>query len=80
MTGAQDDKEQLHSLHLALEAALEQLTQAHLVAAGDLAPGELPSDDVLEIEKISAEVARLRNSVRDRLMRSLSRPTLNIVK
>jgi hypothetical protein len=75
-----DDRDRLQSLHLALEAALEQLTHAHTAAAGDLEPDAALPEDVLAIEKITSEVARLRNQVRDRLMRNLGRPTLNIVK
>lgn len=74
-----ENKERLQSLHLALEAALEQLGHAHEVAARS---GELgsPTPDVEAIERLYGELTQVRNGVRDRLMKLLARPTLNIIK
>lgn len=74
-----DEKERLQSLHIALEAALEQIAYAQQAASMGTEIGK-PSDDVLAIERVFGELNQLRNDVRDRLMRALSRPTLNIIK
>ncbi len=73
------ERDRLQNLHLALEAALEQLTYAQQIATQgssiDAPPAEVP-----EIEKLAGQVTTLRNSVREKLMKSLSKPTLNILK
>jgi hypothetical protein len=74
-----DEKERLQKLHLTLEASLEQLGYALEAATVGTELGS-PSEDVRAIEKLFGELTILRNSVRDRLMRALARPTLNIVK
>jgi hypothetical protein len=56
-----------------LEGALEQLSRAHQLALPD-AP-ELPA-----IERQVAELVTTRNAVRERLMKVLAKPTLNILK
>jgi hypothetical protein len=75
-----DDRERLQSLHLALEAAIEQLTyaQQHAIAGSEI--GATPSPEVQVIERALGEVTVLRNDVRQRLMKVLSRPTLGVIK
>jgi hypothetical protein len=75
-----DDRERLQSLHLALEAALEQLTYAQLLATQGSELGAAPTPEVQSIERALGEVTLLRNQLRERLMRLLSKPSLNIVK
>ena len=74
------DKEALHSLHLALGAALEQLTYAQQHATRGTEIGAPPSPEVQVIERVLGEVTALRNDVRERLMKLLSRPTLGVIK
>ncbi len=76
---AEDDKDRLQRLHMALEASLEQLGYAQQVAAqsGSI---DAPSAEMQAIEKIFGELNVLRNGVRDRLMKSLGRPKLDVVK
>jgi len=74
-----DEKERLQQLHLTLEASLEQLGYALEAATVGTELGK-PSEDVRAIEKLFGELTQLRNSVRDRLMRAMARPTLNVVK
>lgn len=73
------DRERLQALHLAVEAALEQLAYAQQIATrgSDLSA---PPPEVNAIEKVFGELTTIRNGVRDRLMKALSRPTLNIIK
>jgi hypothetical protein len=68
-----NERERLQELHLTLEGALEQLSRAHQLALPD-AP-ELPA-----IERLVAELVTTRNGVRERLMKVLAKPTLNILK
>jgi hypothetical protein len=77
--GDDDEKDRLQRLHMALEASLEQLGYAQQIAAqaGSI---EAPSAEMEAIEKIFAELNVLRNGVRDRLMKRLSRPSLNVVE
>ena len=80
MTDDRDqEKDRLQSLHVALEAALEQLTYAQQIASIGTEI-DAPSADVLAIEKLFGQLTQLRNGVRDRLMKVLSRPGLNIIK
>jgi hypothetical protein len=74
-----DDRERLQSLHLALEAAIEQLTyaQQHAISGSEI--GAAPPE-VQVIERALGEVTGLRNAVRERLMKVLSRPTLGVIK
>jgi hypothetical protein len=73
------EKEQLQRLHLTLEAALEQLGYA-LEAATAGAPMGSPTEDVQAVERLYGECTQLRNQVRERLMRVLARPRLDILK
>ena len=73
-----DEKERLQSLHIALEAALEQLTYAQQAAAIGTEIGH-PSEDVQAIEKLLGEMMQLRNRIRDRLMKVLAKPTLRTI-
>jgi hypothetical protein len=75
-----DDRERLQALHIALEAALEQLTyaQQHAVSASEI--GHEPPPEVHAIERALAEVTTVRNQVRERLMKALAKPTLNILR
>ena len=74
-----EEKDRLQRLYLALEGALEQLSYAQQIAAqgGSI---ERPGDDVQHIERLFGELNLVRNGVRDRLMKVLSRPTLGVVK
>ena len=74
------DKESLQSLHLALEAAIEQLTYAQQYATRGTQIGSPPTPEVEVIERALGEVTALRNQIRERLMKELSRPTLNVIK
>jgi hypothetical protein len=75
-----EDRERLHNLHLALEAALEQLTYALKYTTLGTEIGSRPSSDTETIERALGEVTTLRNQVRQRLMTSMAKPTLNIIK
>lgn len=66
-------------MHLTLEASLEQLGYALEVATQGTELGA-PSEDVKAIEQLFGEMARLRNGVRERLMKAMAKPNLNIVK
>jgi hypothetical protein len=74
-----DDRDRLQNLHLALEAAIEQLgyAQQHAIAGTEI--GAAPPE-VQVIERALGEVTALRNDVRERLMKLLSRPTLGVIK
>jgi hypothetical protein len=74
------DKEALQSLHLALEAAIEQLTYAQKYATRGSQIGSPPTPEMEVIERALGEVTALRNQIRERLMKELSRPTLNVIK
>ncbi len=80
MPAAPDERDRLQSLHLALEAALEQLTHAQQVAVQGTELGTPPSEEVRTLERLLSEVTALRNQVRERMMKVLARPTLNILK
>ena len=74
------ERDRLQSQHLALDAALEQLANALEAATRGTPIGTEPSEDARAIERLLAEVTRLRNQVRDRLMKAMARPSLNIIK
>jgi hypothetical protein len=74
-----DEKERLQSIHISLEAALEQLTYAQQAAAMNTEIGQ-PSAELQAIEKVFGELTQLRNKIRDKMMKALSRPTLNVIK
>jgi len=75
-----EDRERLQNLNLALEAAIEQLTyaQQHAIKGSEI--GAPPSEEVQVIEQALGEVTALRNQLRERLMKLLSRPTLGVIK
>jgi hypothetical protein len=75
-----DDRERLQNLHLALEAAIEQLTyaQQHATRGSDI--GAPPTAEMQVIERALGEITTLRNDLRERLMKLLSRPTLGVIK
>jgi hypothetical protein len=75
-----DERERLQALHLALEAALEQLTRAQELATRGTEIGAPPSGEVLVIERALGELVLERNRLRERLMKLLGKPTLNVVK
>ncbi len=75
-----DDRERLQNLHLALEAAIEQLTHAQQYATRGSEIGSPPSAEVQAIERALGEVTTLRNQLRERLMKLLGRPTLDVIK
>ncbi|HWE30494.1 MAG TPA: hypothetical protein VHB97_20950 [Polyangia bacterium] len=56
---------------MALEGALEQMTRAHATACA--APNETAT--LATIERLLGELTMLRNDVRERLMKSLSKPS-----
>ena len=66
-----DDSEQLQELNLALEGALEQVARAHATACA------MPNDaaTLATIERLLGDVTMLRNDVRERLMKALSKPS-----
>lgn len=68
-----NERERLHELHLTLEGALEQLTRAHQLALPD-------APELADVERLLGELTTLRNRTRDRLMKVLAKPTLNILK
>jgi hypothetical protein len=65
-----NEREQLQELNLALEGALEQLARAHGNAAGTQ-----PAPELATIERLLGELTVLRNQVRERLMKELSKPS-----
>jgi hypothetical protein len=75
-----EDRERMQNLHLALEAAIEQLgyAQQHAISGSEI--GAPPSAEVQAIERALGEVTALRNDIRERLMKLLSRPTLGVIK
>jgi hypothetical protein len=75
-----DDRERLQSLHLALEAAIEQLTYSQQYATKGTELGEPPPVEVQVIERALGDLTALRNDVRERLMKLLGRPTLGVIK
>jgi hypothetical protein len=75
-----DDRERLQSLNLALEAAIEQLTYAQQYATRGTEIGAPPSAEVQAIERALGEITTLRNDLRERLMKLLSRPSLGVIK
>jgi hypothetical protein len=76
------ERDRLQSLHLALDASLEQLAQALEAATRGTPLGAEPGDDARTIERLLAELTGLRNHVRDRLMKAMARraSSLDIVK
>ena len=64
---------------MALEAAVDQLTYAQQIAVQGSEIGQAPPE-VATIEKLLGELVQLRNEVRDRLLKALSRPTLKVYK
>jgi hypothetical protein len=74
------DKEQLQNLQLALEGVIEQLThaQAHAISGSEI--GAPPSHEVQVIERSLGELTALRNEVREKLMKLMARPSLNVLK
>jgi hypothetical protein len=68
-----NEHERLDELHLTLEGALEQLTRAHSLALPD-------APELGTIERLLGELVATRNAVRERLIRVLAKPTLNILK
>jgi hypothetical protein len=74
------ERDQLQNLNLALEAAIEQLTYAQNHATKGTEIGSPPSAEVLVIERALGELTTLRNELRERLMKVLSRPTLGVIK
>ena len=72
-----NERERLQELHLTLEGALEQLTRAHQLALADPPDSGAP---IATIERLLEELVATRNMVRERLMKVLSQPTLNILK
>jgi hypothetical protein len=68
-----NERERLQELHLTLEGALEQLTRAHQLALPD-------APELSALERSVEELVALRNTVRERLMKVLAKPTLNIIK
>lgn len=66
-----DDREQLQELNLALEGALEQMARAHATACA--MPNETAT--LATIERLLGDVTVLRNDVRERLMKALSKPS-----
>lgn len=73
-----NERERLQELHITLEGALEQLTRAHQLAVGDSPDRSTP--ELGELERLLGELSALRNRTRERLMKVLSKPTLNILK
>lgn len=65
-------REQLHEMHLALEGAVDQLGAAHRVAVAG--QHQIVGLDA-RLEQVFAELAALRNLVREELMRELAKPT-----
>jgi hypothetical protein len=78
------DKEAMQGLHLALEAAIEQLSYAQQYATKGSQIGTPPTPEIQVIERALGEVTTLRNQIRERLMKELAkevaRPTLNVIK
>jgi hypothetical protein len=74
-----EDREQIESLHLTLEGVVEQLTRAHEIVLLHTEVAAPPAE-LAQIERITAEVVALRNQVRERLLKALSRPTLKVYK
>jgi len=74
------ERDRLQSLHLALDASLEQLAQALEAATRGTAIGDEPGEDARTIERLLAELTVLRNRVRQDLMKAMARPSLNILK
>ena len=74
-----NQREQLQELNLALEGAVEQLSRAHANAVAAPAAPEPATPESLAtlatIERLLGELSVLRNSVRERLMKELSKPT-----
>jgi hypothetical protein len=75
-----DERERLQGLHMTLEAALEQLTYAQQHATQGTEIGSPPTEEIRAIERLLGEVTLLRNQIRDRLMKLLAKPALNIIK
>ena len=64
-------REQLQELHLALEGAVDQMTRAQRICTqGEHALVGLDG----ELDASFAEVVRLRNRIREELMKELSKP------
>ncbi len=74
-----DARERLERLHLALEAAVEQLTYAQQIATRN-SDMTSPPTEVLTIERLLGDATGLRNRIREQFMRLLAKPTLNIIK
>lgn len=77
---ATDERERLQAVHMTLEAALEQLGYAQQHATQGTEIGSPPTEEIRAIERLLGEVTLLRNQIRERLMKLLSKPTLNIIK
>jgi hypothetical protein len=73
------ERDRLQRLQLALEAAVEQLTYAQQIATVGSEIAD-PPPEVLEIERLLAELTTLRNGIRELLMKELARPTLTILR
>jgi hypothetical protein len=64
-------RDQLQDLHLALEGAVDQMTRAQRIST----QGELSIEGLdKEVDASFAEVVRLRNRIREELMKELSKP------
>jgi hypothetical protein len=64
-------REQLQELHLALEGAVDQMTRAQRICTqGPLGLDSLDTD----LDTAFAEVVRLRNRIREELMKALALP------
>lgn len=68
-----NQRERLQELNLTLEGALAQLTRAHQLAVPD-------APELGDLERLVAQLVDTRNRVRERLMKVLARPSLNILK
>jgi hypothetical protein len=75
-----DDRDRLQQLHLAVEAALEQLTHAQKIATQGSELGSPPTEDVERIERLLGAATELRNDLRERLMKLLAKPSLRPLK
>ena len=73
------DRERLERLHLALEAAVEQLTYAQQIAVRN-SDMHTPPPEVSAIERLLGETTELRNRIRADLMKVMAKPGLNVLK
>ena len=66
-----DRREQLHELHLALEGAVDQIARSQRICTqGEHGMPGLDGD----VDAVFADIVRLRNRVREELMKELSKP------